>query len=258
MNSNSSATPSPSIPVDGTIADAIIAYPVLRPLFEKFGFDYCCGGKQPFREAVKESGLTLEKVLEDCYRQIAEAKPSAGVDNSSRDWSTSSLTDLANHIETTHHVYTRGALERIDQLLAKVQRAHSGAHGAMLDAARRHFNAVRDELSAHMPKEESILFPAMRALEAYLSGAADKPQFPFGTIAKPIEQMVAEHEEAGDALAELRKATQGYELPQDSCPTFEAMYEAMVELERDVHLHIHLENNILFPRSITLEARLLG
>ena len=237
----------------GSVADVVIAHPMVRPVLERLGVDYCCGGKKPFVDAVRDSGNEFDAVVAQCKNAI-HASAGAAPDV---DWSKEPLSALARHITGKHHAFTLTQLERCDMLLGKVQRAHSDVHGAMLDRVRAHFDAVREELESHMRKEEIVLFPAIYMLEAYQAGKADKPSFPFGRVANPIAQMEAEHDEAGDLLASIRADTDGFTLPPDSCRTFGALYDALPELEEDVHLHIHLENNILFPKSIALEDELI-
>ena len=237
---------------DGTVAEVIIAHPTLRPVLERLGIDYCCGGKKPFAQAVSETGHDLKAVLEECRKTLQ----AAGNKTVAKDWTQASVTELANHILATHHVFTKAQLARVDGLLAKVQRAHAAAHGEMLEQARVTFDALFEELDGHLAKEEQILFPAILAIDGFLAGRNARPTVHCGRVAYPIQQMEVEHESAGNALVRLRELTNGYRLPDDVCATFEAFYDAMQALEADLHEHIHLENNILFPRSIAQEESL--
>jgi regulator of cell morphogenesis and NO signaling len=250
-----STTSSPSADViraDGTVADLVLAHPALRPLLERLGIDYCCGGRKPFAQAVRDAGHDLKSVMDACQRtvQASASTPAA------TDWTRATVTALADHILATHHVFTRSQLERIDGLLVRVQRAHAAAHGAMLGEVREIFDALRAELESHLAKEEQILFPAIQAIDGYLAGRNARPDIHCGRVAYPIRQMEVEHDAAGAALARLRSLTGGDQAPADACATFQALYEALPALEDDLHEHIHLENNILFPRSIVQEERM--
>ena len=250
-----SKTTSPSaadIRADGTVADLVLAHPALRPLLDRLGIDYCCGGKKPFAQAVRAAGHDLQTVIDNCHRTL---RASAGAP-AATDWARASVTELAGHILSTHHAFTRAQLTRIDGLLARVQRAHAAAHGDLLEQVRNIFDALRAELESHLAKEEQILFPAIQSIDGYLAGRNARPAIHCGRVAYPIRQMEAEHDSAGAALARLRALTGGYQAPPDACATFQALYEALPALEADLHEHIHLENNILFPRSVEQEERM--
>ena len=155
----------------------------------------------------------------------------------------------------THHGYMKAALPRLGSLVPKVLKAHAEHHGNVLRQVQTLFDALNAELSSHLMKEEQVLFPYIVALELHFRDGTAKPPAPFGSARNPIRQMEREHESAGQALAKLREVTDNYTLPPDACPTFKAMYEELQRMEADLHQHIHLENNILFPRAIELEGR---
>jgi regulator of cell morphogenesis and NO signaling len=162
-----------------------------------------------------------------------------------------SLSELANHIEQTHHAYLKSELPRLLTLADKVASAH-GSKDPRLDAAKETLLAFAHELWNHMMKEEQILFPFVRRLEA-----TDLPvDFHCGTIRNPIRQMEHEHQDAGAALARLRQLTDNYTPPDWACNTYRALLDALAYLERDMHQHIHKEDNVLFPRAIAREAEL--
>jgi regulator of cell morphogenesis and NO signaling len=161
------------------------------------------------------------------------------------------LTQLADHIEATHHSYLRSALPRISQLAAKVAQAHGSRHPEVIEV-QAVFDALREELEAHLQKEEAILFPMCRELDT----ASTLPQFHCGTVRNPVHVMESEHDNAGRALSELRRLTGDYTLPEDGCNTYRALLDALTEMEGDLHQHIHKENNILFPRAVAMEQRL--
>ena len=140
-------------------------------------------------------------------------------------------------------------LPRVEARLAKVLQAHGDRHGDMLCAVARVYGAMKAELDGHLAKEEMVLFPLVRALE----GGVPSGSFHCGSVQNPIRVMCMEHDSAGEALVELRRLTGGFTVPPDACNTFRALYFELEEMERDLHRHIHLENNILFPRAIALE-----
>ncbi len=237
-----------------TVAEILLRHPLVRARLEQLGVDYCCGGKKPLADAVKDAGLDLETVLADLeqtLRQMQTATPAT-------DWTASTLTVLADHILETHHGFTKTQLSRIGVLLARVQNAHRDRHGAMLDSLKHAFDPLRAELEAHLMKEEQILFPAIKAIDAFISGRGRRPVIHCGSVANPIRQMENEHESAGEALAAMRRITGNYRMPADACQTFNALFDALQAVEADLHEHIHLENNILFPKSIAQEKTLQG
>ncbi|HNX34810.1 MAG TPA: iron-sulfur cluster repair di-iron protein [Kiritimatiellia bacterium] len=247
---NDSLTPRANIQPDQTVAETVLRYPQLREKLEQLGVDYCCGGKRSLADAVQRARLDLAEVVRALEQALDQPRAAA------TDWTAASVTALAEHILDTHHVFTKAQLPRIAALLAKVQRAHSLHHGAMLAALRSAFEPLRAELEAHLSKEEQILFPAIIAIDGYLAGRNARPQVHCGSVAHPIRQMEFEHDGAGAALARMRELTQDYQLPDDACETFKALYAALSALEVDLHEHIHLENNVLFPASVAQEQRI--
>lgn len=224
-----------------TIGELAAEVPGAARVFEKYGIDYCCGGKHPVKTACQERGIALE-ALEDELDQAAVSKP----EPADRDWNTASLQDLIGHILLRHHAYLRSEMPRIAELFAKVVNAH-GERQPVLFQVREIFTALHDELDTHMMKEELILFPAIGKLEGGLHP-------PVAAVDQPITRMEHEHENAGRALVEMRRLTRDYTLPGDACNAYRALFAALVALESDLHRHIHLENNILFPRAAKLES----
>jgi regulator of cell morphogenesis and NO signaling len=219
-----------------TVQELVVTHPELREPLEKLGIDYCCGGKHTLQEAAAEKHVDLDKVLAGLNKALAT--PAKG--DTQRDWSKASLTELTEHIVARHHAFTKEQLPRLEHLLAKVVVAHGAKHGKMLRALAGVFTPFKAEIDAHLLKEETILFPAIRKT-AGRGGAA-------GSLAAPIAQIEHEHQSAGQALARMRELTSEYALPGDACPTFAALYAGLAAIEADLHEHIHLENNILFPR----------
>jgi regulator of cell morphogenesis and NO signaling len=224
-----------------TVGQWVVERPARARVFETFGIDYCCGGKQPLEQACRDRHVDVQQVLKALEQSDTQPSPL-------EDWSHATLTELADHIEATHHQYLRREFPRLDFFTEKVARNH-GADKPQLAELRQVFLALRDELEQHMAKEEQILFPLCRRLAAAGGPVASH----CGSVANPIAVMVREHDDAGEALARMRELTNGYAAPEGSCNTFRAFMASLAELEADLHLHIHKENNILFPRAIELE-----
>jgi regulator of cell morphogenesis and NO signaling len=158
---------------------------------------------------------------------------------------------LADHIEQTHHSYLRRELPRLSDLAAKVADHRAGRH-IWLHDLQATLSGLRDELELHLLKEEQVLFPLVRQLEA----AREKIPMHCGTVANPIRVMEHEHDDARAALRQMRELTGGYQAPADGCASFQALVEGLAALEADLHIHIHKENNILFPRAAVIERAL--
>ncbi|MBI1790389.1 MAG: iron-sulfur cluster repair di-iron protein [Acidobacteria bacterium] len=216
--------------------------------FEKHGIDYCCGGKRPLEEVCREKGLATGQLL----AELASATSVAGEQD--KDWQSASMRSLIGHIVQTHHAYLKRELPALTERFRKVVFAHGERDGAVLLPMEGIFADMREELEAHMYKEEFILFPMIGRYEAAAEAGAPLPMAPFGSIANPIRMMEREHDSAGGGLARIRELSGGFELPAHACGAYRALYQGLQELEADLHVHIHLENNILFPRVIRLEA----
>jgi len=242
-----------NIQPDQTVGDIMVEHPCLRYLFEQLGIDYCCGGKKPIAEAVAGAGLEWQSVAEELLKALDQAN----TDTVATDWNTVPVTALADHILETHHIFMKAQLPRLDALLGKVQKAHEVRHGDMRQKLRRAFDALRNELEPHLMKEEQILFPALKGIDAFVAGTGPRPVVHCGSVAYPIQQMEYEHENAGNALTEMRSITADYHLPEDACASFTALYDGLKAMAADLHEHIHLENNILFPKSVKQEAAIL-
>ncbi len=217
-------------------------------VFEKHGIDYCCGGKRPVAEACEELGLDACAVTSELEQALA------GRPADETDWNQARLRDLIDHIIAKHHEYLKLELPRLNQRLQKVMRVYGEKDQATLGALPALFGGLADELSMHMHKEEAILFPYIDRLESAKRTGELTPPSPFGSIASPIAVMEHEHDNAGTALRGIRETTRDYTVPEYACITYRSLLEGLRELEEDLHLHIHLENNILFPRAVALEA----
>ena len=217
-------------------------------VFEKLGIDYCCGGKRPLADVCKDKGYDPDLV----GRELDAAHSAPEV--SERDWNAAPLSELIQHIVTIHHDYLRRELPAVQTRLDKVYRVYNERYGPTLLGLPEVFAGLRAELEMHIRKEEMILFPAIAGTEAAIDAGRPVPRTPFGTVANPIHMMEAEHESAGQALASIREITRNFDLPDYACVTYRALIRGLEELEHDLHMHIHLENNILFPRAEKLEA----
>jgi regulator of cell morphogenesis and NO signaling len=233
------ATPwTPQTPVGRIVAER----PSTARVFERRGIDYCCGGSATLAEAAQAKGLDPRDVLADL--SAAPAPTATGRD---RSWADAPLGDLLAHIESTHHVYLREELPRLSTIVAKVREVHLAAHPEMDEVART-WSRLAAALPPHLVHEETTVFPAVRSVLGGQAGAG-----PGATAA--LERMRLEHDEAGAALHELRRLTNGFVPPADACALYRQMLLGFSELEADTHEHVHLENNVLLPRAAALAAR---
>ncbi len=234
-----------TLTAEKTVGELVRERPSRARVFEDLGIDYCCGGKKPLSEACTKKGHKVEEVL-----KTIEVADSAGSEADSVDYGSMPLDELADHIVATHHAYLGHELPRLQAMAAKVARVH-GEKDARLGELASVVDALAEELTSHMMKEERILFPVIRQFEQ--SDAL--PFMPFGTLANPIRAMEAEHDTAGNALEDMHRLTDGYTPPDWACNTYRALVDGLRELELDLHQHIHKENNILFPRAMDVEQR---
>ncbi|MCC6793657.1 MAG: iron-sulfur cluster repair di-iron protein [Candidatus Hydrogenedentes bacterium] len=232
-----------TITAEMTVGELVRERPGRSRIFEELGIDYCCGGKKPLSDACAKKGHNIEAVLE----AIVEADLAGSV-AVAEDYAEMPLDELADHIVATHHAFLVRELPRMQQMAAKVSKVH-GDKDERLGELASVVNALADELASHMMKEERILFPVIRQLEQ----SDSLPTMPFGTIANPIRAMEAEHDTAGNALADMHRLTDAYTPPGWACNTYRALLDGLHELELDLHQHIHKENNILFPRALAVE-----
>jgi regulator of cell morphogenesis and NO signaling len=231
------------------VADIVVQNPETRPILERMGIDYCCGGKLTLREAAENLGMAAEDVIRDLSKAIENSTDRQQY----RNWSSESVTELANYIEKTHHSFMKEQFPRLERLLEKTLSAHKEKHSQMLTELKETCAALKSEIELHLAKEEQILFPFIRQIDSFQQNQTDRPELHCGSIENPIGQMEYEHKNAGTALDKMRRITSDYKLPDDACNTFRSLYDGLKALEADLHEHIHLENNILFPRAIELE-----
>lgn len=238
-----------TIAANSTVGEIAAENPNATREFEKLGIDYCCGGTRTLGEACAAAKISVEEALERLQTSTAARKPGAG-----EDWQSQPLVDLIGNINGTHHVFVRQECPRIEALAEKVFGVHGQRHPE-LEQVLEVFSALANELSVHLMKEEQILFPyVIRLEESFLAGEPAPPAM-FGTVVNPVRMMMQEHDGAGDALRSLRQITNDYALPDDACTSYRALYQALLDFEADLHQHIHLENNILFPRAVAMEGK---
>ena len=230
-----------------TIREIAIENPSTIRVFESLGLDYCCGGKRTLSEACATAKVPVAhalELLEDAGR---------GVHEETGGWNEAPLHALTAHIVATHHDFVRRETPRIEGLLTKVVGRHGSVHPEV-GQIEELFVAMGRELNTHMLKEEQVLFPYIEKMEAAVdAGRPPTPAF-FGSVANPIAKMMADHDDAGALLSRIRELSGGFTAPANACPTYRGLYHSLAEFESDLHRHVHLENNILFPRAARMEA----
>ena len=235
--------------MDKTLAEIVTDNIRSAIIFEEAGLDFCCKGKRSLKDACAEKKVDVQKIVNELINLSGDGNETQNVD----DWQ---LDFLVDYIMNNHHQYVRRMIPVITLHADKVASVHGKNHLETIKIADL-FLAVREELEMHMMKEERILFPQIKQM--ILNQKENSQFFPpaFGTIQNPIRMMEYEHTNAGDALYQIRELSNNYSHPEDACNTFKALYSELKEFEEDLHKHIHLENNILFPKSIELESQLV-
>ncbi|MBI4884281.1 MAG: iron-sulfur cluster repair di-iron protein [Actinobacteria bacterium] len=230
-----------AIDLDMTLAQVVDAHPPLARELERRGLDYCCGGGRTLAEACAwhelDPGLTIVELA------------AAVNDSVAAEWTTMTATELVDYLEATHHHYLRDELPRIAKLMDKIVAVHGERHPELAYTASVFAHLCAD-LEPHMLKEERVLFPMIRELES----STLMPSFHCGSLGNPISVMLFEHDAVGGLLSELRRLTGGYQSPADGCASYVACLAALAELEANTHMHIHKENNVLFPMVLHMES----
>ncbi|MHB8191589.1 MAG: iron-sulfur cluster repair di-iron protein [Ferrimicrobium sp.] len=222
-----------------SIAEIGKMYPATLRVLESFGLDYCCGGRYPLGKACEEAGIDPQVVLDALLAIEKGPEP---------DWASMGLVELVDQIEATHHAYLHTELGRLGVLAEKVTLKHVARHPE-LEEVRSTLAKLSGDLTPHLAKEERVLFPMIRELAT----APTAPTFHCGSLKNPISVMMLEHDGVGELLEQLRTLTSGYQTPANGCTSYRALYDCLAELEADTHLHVHKENNLLFPAVIALE-----
>ncbi len=220
-------------------------------VFEKYSLDFCCRGGKTIGEACADKGIDAAPVIGELM-QVAAAE--SQTDHRFAEWAPEFLIDF---IMNNHHAYVRKMIPVLLVHTKKIASVHGMNHPELLQI-EIHFDAVAKELAQHMQKEEMVLFPYIRKLLAAKREGTSVGTSPFGSVSNPIRMMEAEHQNAGDELYHVRSLSSGYTVPDDGCTTYRVAYQELQDFERDLHQHVHLENNILFPLAIALEEALIA
>ncbi|WP_029423078.1 iron-sulfur cluster repair di-iron protein [Alicyclobacillus macrosporangiidus] len=232
---------------EDTVGDVVTRFPGAANVFRAYGVDFCCGGHRPLAEAAKEQGISVEELAAEINRQYAEAKERAQQDV---DWSVQPLHDLVDHIVNEHHAYLHTTLPMMSELVTKILRVH-GTHHPELAKVHRLFHELKAEFEQHLIEEETNLFPRViawsRAVEGETSDEAAE-RVDLDALVRDLEALEADHDRTGTLLKELREVTDGYSVPADGCGTYHYVFQKLEEIEGITFLHVHLENNVLFPR----------
>jgi regulator of cell morphogenesis and NO signaling len=232
-----------------TIRDIALEAPATTRVFEEFKIDYCCGGRRSVEDACAASGIDPRILMDRIENAILQSSGQSDLAHP-EDLSPTALID---YILGKHHVFTAEEIQRLTPLMAKVASRHGELHPELLKL-RTLFTDLADSLIPHMRKEEVVLFPYILELDAAARGGRSAPIPHFGTVENPVRMMMSEHDTDGERLRQMRELTNDYTLPEGACPSFTALYAGLEDLERDLHRHIHLENNVLFPAAVKLEA----
>ncbi|MCI0392696.1 MAG: iron-sulfur cluster repair di-iron protein [Acidobacteria bacterium] len=229
-----------------TVGELAVAMPGATRVFEQFGIDYCCGGGHTLLYACRIADLSFDDVVRSLEQESARTTVQM------RDWQDESLTSLSAYIIDQHHFFTKRELQRLEKLIVKVSARHGEKHPE-LSEVQTLLQLLKQDLLPHMLKEEQVLFPYIALMEEAVSERRAIPPPFFGTVRNPVRMMTTEHDIAGELLKQLRSVTEGYTPPPDACASYQTLYQALAAFEADLHQHIHLENNILFPRAVEME-----
>lgn len=235
--------------VNNPVKDIVMESAGAARVFEEMGIDYCCGGAMTLSEACRAAGRDPAEVI-----RAIEAS-SANSQEDTTDWGAAPASDLIGHIVQKHHAYCRRQNSLIGSLFEKVVQAH-GARHPEFRSMQSLFSRMEKELSMHLVKEESVLFPLVIEMERAVKERQPIPQPAFGGIGNPIHMMIREHEDSGSELKEMSLLSRGYEPPDDACNATRSLFQNLKEFEQDMHRHIYLENYILFPRAEAMEDQL--
>lgn len=216
-------------------------------VFKKFGIDFCCGGHKTLQEACTEKGLDIHQIE-------AELKQNSGNSGQHLAYDEWQLDFLCEYIVQRHHNYIRKQIPELLELSKKVMQVHSNSHKELI-ALNSLIETLTSELSAHIKKEEVVLFPYIKQIEIADKTGEALPFPSFGSVHTPINMMIMEHESAGEILEEMSITTNRYSLPEDACNSYRYLFSLIQQFEDDLKLHIHLENNILFPKALEIEKK---
>lgn len=237
--------------LDDVSVGEVLAKDIRKALvFKKYGIDFCCGGKNTIGQVCKEKGIDQQQLEQELTMQSHSHERAM-------DYSTWELDFLADFIVKTHHRYVQDTLPELITYSRKVAGVHSQSHQELIPIMEK-IEQLNDELTYHMAKEENILFPYIKRMVAAQRSEREMASAAFGSVDNPIRFMESEHDTAGKLLGEIRELTGQYQVPADACNSYTLLYRLLEEFENDLHIHIHLENNILFPKAIELETKMAG
>lgn len=236
-----------SITKDSNIGKMVAENYRYATVFKTAGIDFCCNGNRSIEDACAKKNIDTNELLQQL--EAAAALGNAGAEVDYRGWP---LDLLADYIEKTHHRYVEAKIEEITPYLTKVMRVHGGNHPELLEIGELFFQSAQ-ELTSHMTKEEGVLFPHIRNMVEAQIKNAPLPESNFGEVKNPIEVMHMEHDNEGERFRQISELSDNYTPPVDACGTYRVTFSLLQEFEDDLHKHIHLENNILFPKAIELE-----
>jgi len=233
-----------------TLGDIVAKDLSKAEVFKKYGLDFCCGGKKTVKKACAEKGVDFTKVQKELQNSDKTSVTTRPLPYN--DWS---LDFLADYIVNTHHSYVKKTIPDIRTYADKVAKVH-GAHHPELLKINKIAQEVCEEMSSHMVKEETVLFPYLKQLVAAKNNGTEKVKFGnLETVETPISMMEMEHEVVGNNMEEIREISNNYQIPDDGCASYSFLFKTLDEFENDLHIHVHLENNILFPKALDMEKR---
>ncbi|WP_019639116.1 iron-sulfur cluster repair di-iron protein [Paenibacillus fonticola] len=219
------------------VRDVVVRYPRTADYFRNHRIDFCCGGNRPLREAADESSVSVEQLIEE-LNEFTTEQPFTGNDYN---WAEAESGELISHIVSKHHAYLREELPELQKYVTKVARVHGDSEPHLLEMQSL-FGQLKHELLEHTDKEEAEVFPKMVNSDLTADAAVR------AKLREAIEALEAEHDTAGNILKQIRRITQDFEVPDHACTTYRLTYARLSELEEMTFTHVHLENNILFPR----------
>lgn len=236
---------------NSTVRDIALAYPQTTRVFEEFKIDYCCGGRRGLDDACQNIGIDPQMLKTRLDAVLTQAEPGQIFPEHLPP------SQLIDHIVTTHHEFTKSEIGRLNGLMDKVCGKHGQQHQELY-RLREIYTKMANDMLMHMQKEEMMLFPFIKQMALAASGAYPAFAPPFGTVNNPIRTMMAEHETAAEEFRQMHEVTNEFLFPEDACPSFRALYAGLQDLEKDLHRHVHLENNVLFEQALELEAKVFG
>lgn len=232
-----------------TIGDVVAADYRAATVFNNHSIDFCCNGNKSIEEACKTQNIDSDKLLDELNNALSDSS------QKSTDFNSWPLDLLADYIEKKHHRYCESKITEIKPYIEKINNVHGGHHPELAEVQEL-FGKTAGEMSMHMKREELTLFPYIKKM-INAKNKGEKPEAPrFGSVESPIAKMMDDHNEEGERFRRIKELTNDYTVPEDGCNTYRVTLAMLKEFEEDLHMHIHLENNILFPKSIELEKEL--